>query len=392
MRPWASATLLLLALTGSAVGAGVLSDMARANRRLRLPQSCPPLSEAIPMRCSDGISQRQPHFAETVCEPHCAVGKFPSGGRKCLHGKWEATDLRDLDCIVAPCPPHSVLAPAGKGFKCLCEPGLSGDLAWTDGHHWTGACRGGVCKGRPPVAPNGVQNNCGPGSPVGTTCIFSCKDGYEINDFGEQSRCENGGTWSKLTKSCRKKCWGLPPPTENGSYKYCNTFETSPGTKCQLICNGFLKPSSADVTQCDWSGNWIKGAAECVRPEGTCGPPPTVRHGTLVGENCTTGAPAGSTCTLQCDDTAVKSSAGSESVCVGGSWTPTTYKCKRKLCNGLPPSVLGGVQMHCGQFSASGSACKLVCFPPYKKSETGVETTCLVNGTWTTENLYSCGI
>ncbi|XP_031430678.1 L-selectin-like isoform X2 [Clupea harengus] len=132
-----------------------------------------------------------------------------------------------------------------NSFQCLCHLGFGGSH-----------CQIAV-QCRKPIAPqNGWTKCCGGygNHSFGTTCTFSCQDGFRMEGPGEIT-CNSTGEWSEREPECSApSCDVLIDPV--GGLVNCSGATNTFHTTCTFQCHpGFLLLGSTEVT-CEANGTW----------------------------------------------------------------------------------------------------------------------------------------
>ncbi|XP_033761325.1 sushi, von Willebrand factor type A, EGF and pentraxin domain-containing protein 1-like [Pecten maximus] len=97
---------------------------------------------------------------------------------------------------------------------------------------------------------------------LGTTCLFSCNEGYELTDFSSTSRtCKDNGYFDGQVAQCTKiQCDDLENP-QNGE-KYCSS-QTYYNSVCGTTCSATGYESDGGFIHCQSDGLWTAPLPSC---------------------------------------------------------------------------------------------------------------------------------
>ncbi|XP_037393770.1 E-selectin-like [Pygocentrus nattereri] len=99
---------------------------------------------------------------------------------------------------------------------------------------------------------------------VNLTCYFSCDEGFELQGPAS-TECTVTGEWSTAIPSCTAvTCLYLQKP-DNGLMN-CSSEEATVGTSCSFSCLDGYTLLGDEVVTCNFTGDWSGAAAECQVP------------------------------------------------------------------------------------------------------------------------------
>ncbi|XP_068600025.1 E-selectin-like [Brachionichthys hirsutus] len=157
-----------------------------------------------------------------------------------------------------------------------CEAGFelqgASTIECSEDGQWSKAiptCKAKGCPA-PEISPS-VHISCSPSlsSPVstaishlfGTTCIFSCDEGYELQGTLKME-CVNPGQWTATPPTCTAvKCPLLEAP-KNG-YINCSDSEPVYSSQCSFACDQDYSLEGRELLTCDRHGNWTGQIPTC---------------------------------------------------------------------------------------------------------------------------------
>uniref|UniRef100_A0A8D2DZF6 p-selectin n=1 Tax=Sciurus vulgaris TaxID=55149 RepID=A0A8D2DZF6_SCIVU len=286
---------------------------------------------------------------QSVCTFTCEEGSFLVGESelRCLAtGHWSAAppECQAITCTPLLSPQNGTMTctqPLGESsYKAtcqfICDEGfsLSGpeSLDCAPSGHWTGSppqCEAIKC---PELsAPKQGSLDCSHthgGFGIGSTCHFSCDEGFELEGSGSVE-CTASGRWSAHPPGCKGV---VPVPTSN------------------VRCLALVSPG--------------QGTMSCTHPRGTFGLDATCYFGCKAGFTLTGDS------TLRCTPS--------------GQWTAVTPACRAIECTEL--HINKPVVMNCsnpwGNFSY-GSTCTFHC-PEGQLLNGSARAACQENGHWST--------
>ncbi|KAG1672315.1 E-selectin [Nymphon striatum] len=97
----------------------------------------------------------------------------------------------------------------------------------------------------------------------GTTCVFTCDDGYHLNGPSTVV-CRPGGLWSETSPSICTQAGYAPEAPQNGMVSNCGQ---KVGETCTISCNYPYKAVGAINLDCRLGARWSDVPAECVPAE-----------------------------------------------------------------------------------------------------------------------------
>nr|CAB3264413.1 neurogenic locus notch homolog protein 1-like [Phallusia mammillata] len=235
--------------------------------------------------------------AGTVCVLRCHEGLVPqdtiyNNTRTCSHnGTWMGTEDERWDCVAPSCAklPGSQSSQNTRSLSLI-----------------------GVVLKSSLVDPRAV---CNDGNAIGSTCTFSCRDGYQLIG-NSTSTCTLDKGWDPMppSKCIRSRCPDIEVEVDpkfsrfSVSTLYCSDGNRL-GSICLLTCDyGFInRDSRPTAKQCE-NGEWLPPKPFSCVPKGCRGPPPSTHHGKY---HCTNGDLLYSTCRSKCDIKFVEWQSGS---------------------------------------------------------------------------------
>ncbi|XP_074078659.1 membrane cofactor protein-like isoform X2 [Macrotis lagotis] len=115
--------------------------------------------------------------------------------------------------------------------------------------------------------------------PINSTVTFVCRPGHTISQLGKiTSTCQDDGTWSPVSGSCKRKSCPHPEPLTNGRFESPNGFLY--GSRITYICDEGYTLIGQTSSLCEIDGNnvvWSGIVPVCQIK--TCAPPPDVLNG-----------------------------------------------------------------------------------------------------------------
>ncbi|KAL7872100.1 hypothetical protein SRHO_G00070830 [Serrasalmus rhombeus] len=116
---------------------------------------------------------------------------------------------------------------------------------------------------------------------VNLTCYFSCDEGFELQGPAS-TECTVTGEWSTAIPSCTAvTCPYLQKP-DNGLMN-CSSEEATVGTSCSFSCLDGYTLLGDEVVTCNFTGEWSGAATECQAPPEPQLSPPLVTGLTIAG-------------------------------------------------------------------------------------------------------------
>ncbi|XP_033632228.1 hyalin-like isoform X2 [Asterias rubens] len=235
----------------------------------------------------------------TPCPPHStttAEGSTSPSACECLEGYFRA---EDKTCKVKRCP--RLRSPSNGrirpdvcentyesecSFECnlgyeLFDPANSARRRCKANGLWSGdraQCRKVSCDEIP--TPTGGTRLCLNqdgflGDVYGSTCSFSCKDGF--NEVGDREReCTESGEWSGTPFSCRAITCPTLPSLRNGNIVPAKCGEKRQKVKlaCAFSCEDGYRLQGPLTKRCQTTGNWSSdeqvACVDAIPPEITC--------------------------------------------------------------------------------------------------------------------------
>ncbi|XP_033632271.1 sushi, von Willebrand factor type A, EGF and pentraxin domain-containing protein 1-like [Asterias rubens] len=235
----------------------------------------------------------------TPCQPHStttAEGSTSLSACECLEGYFRA---EDKTCKVQRCPRFVSLSNGRMrpdicentyesecSFECnlgyeLIDPANSATRRCKADGFWSGKqaqCQKVSCDEIP--TPTDGSRLCLNqdeflGDVYGSTCSFSCKDGF--NEVGDREReCTESGEWSGVPFSCKAITCPTLPSLRNGYIVPAKCGEKRQKVKlaCAFSCEDGYRLQGPLTKQCQTTGNWSSdeqvACVDAIPPEITC--------------------------------------------------------------------------------------------------------------------------
>ncbi|XP_044530107.1 membrane cofactor protein-like [Gracilinanus agilis] len=182
--------------------------------------------------------------------------------------------------------------------------------------------------------------------PINSTVTFVCRPGHSLSKLGPLvSTCQDDGTWSPISESCKKKPCPTPEALDNG--RIITPTDLLFGSEIEYFCNEGYRLIGDAVRLCAISNNQVLWSGEPPFCEiVSCLPPPNIDNGKHNGghENVFT---YGEAVTYQCDLRAQDkfSLIGEATITCAenGDWNKPPPECKVVKCT--TPYVPNAVQI-----------------------------------------------
>ncbi|XP_078012465.1 membrane cofactor protein-like isoform X3 [Phascolarctos cinereus] len=181
--------------------------------------------------------------------------------------------------------------------------------------------------------------------PINSTVSFLCRPGYTLSKPGPLlSTCQDDGTWSPVSGSCKKKSCPNPQDLENGQV---HIPDTSFGSEITYSCDEGYTLIGDDVRRCELDGNRVvwSGAIPFCKIN-TCAPPTSIENGKHNGGNKDFFT-YGEVVTYHCDSRGqhpLSLIGDARIICdKDGEWDKLPPKCKEVKCK--TPKVDNAVQL-----------------------------------------------
>lgn len=261
---------------------------------------------------------------------------------RCLsNGSWNVQQLPSCQRIVCPIPEFFLNGDVqfnelyvGDSIHYSCDSGfeLLGNKVrvCTSSGTWNGSrpvCRKVVCTDPPIYKHAVISSNTTEYSAFGEVA-YMCLPGYTMIAQGTV-HCNGKGHWEGSGPTCTKIHCEKPRFIANGDVQY---NDISYGSSVTFSCqNGYIL-SGSRIQFCLESGLW-NGSTPSCNPV-SCGPPPSIENGFIVGDLYT----YGNTVAYICDEGYQQSSEGNLLCREDGTWSPAPPQCSKVYC-GAPPTV-----------------------------------------------------
>ncbi|XP_072504069.1 complement decay-accelerating factor-like isoform X2 [Notamacropus eugenii] len=180
--------------------------------------------------------------------------------------------------------------------------------------------------------------------PINSTVTFVCRPGHTIDKLGQLiSICQDNGTWSPVSGSCKKKSCPHPEDLEHGRIDIPSDILF--GSQIVYSCDEGYTLIGDATRHCGISGNrvqWIDDVPFCR--VNTCAPPPNIQDGkhNSVDKDLFT---YGETVTYHCDLNRRFSLIGDATIFCDkdGQWNKSPPQCKEVRCK--TPQVDNAIQI-----------------------------------------------
>jgi hypothetical protein len=402
------------------------------NGKIQASQNCVPAPCAVAPganmnwgTCSASLGNNQ------TCVLGCNSGYHPSGDGAYTHCSYGTLDLKQAcsaDGCAVSTPAHGTkgdcpdLLSGNNGvchITCNSSFGLQGTVTSCN----AGSLNAQSCGGNPCAVPaplNGDYGSCTSLLTTGSSCQFSCNDGFTLT--GTSTTCLNGalstqscqpsscqfnlppnallGSCSTVLghqQSCQINC--LPTFVKTGLATTCSFGKISQLQTCTPAPCTFSLPTAVDTKKGNCTGTTTSSLASgdncqigCINGfhlEGdsffSCAYGTVASKQTCVADSCVVDVPvngtrfqcpailgSGLSCQIQCNEGYAKT--GTQTSCLAGSLTAQS-------CGGNPcavPAPLNGGYGTCSPSMTSGSSCQMNCTEGFQL--TGTKTTCLNGG------------
>ncbi|XP_072552073.1 E-selectin [Salminus brasiliensis] len=228
---------------------------------------------------------------------------------------------------------------------------------------------------------NGRMTCSGDSVSYGSSCSFSCDDGFYLKGEPEMS-CTESAQWSQEMPYCEAvQCSELVEPLHAtmqcdhplGGFSYQST--------CEFSCEkGYtLTSSSSSKLTCEATGQWndSKPTCEAIR----CPTPEGPANGRMV---CSGDSPSySSSCSFSCDDGFYLKGAPEMSCTESAQWSQEMPYCEAVTCPFLQEPE-NGLMTCSSEETVFGTTCSFSCFSGYHLYGDDV-VKCNLNGNWSGE-------
>ncbi|XP_051854441.1 complement decay-accelerating factor-like isoform X2 [Antechinus flavipes] len=186
--------------------------------------------------------------------------------------------------------------------------------------------------------------------PINSSVTFVCRPGYTLSKFGKLiSTCQQNGSWSPVSGSCKKKSCPNPESLDNGRVEILTDILF--GSEIEYSCEEGYTLIGDNIRLCEIAGNkvvWSGDVPFCK--VNTCVPPPDIQNGEHSGAGKDLFS-YGETVTYRCDSSVRDrfSLIGNNTIFCDkdGQWNTVPPQCKEVRCetpqvdNAVPISGFG---------------------------------------------------
>uniref|UniRef100_A0A7N4NZH0 Sushi domain-containing protein n=1 Tax=Sarcophilus harrisii TaxID=9305 RepID=A0A7N4NZH0_SARHA len=170
--------------------------------------------------------------------------------------------------------------------------------------------------------------------PINSTVTFVCRPGHTLSKFGQLiSTCQENGTWSSVSGSCKKKSCPNPESLDNGRVEILTDILF--GSQIEYSCEEGYTLIGDSKRLCEIAGNKVVWSGDVPVCKGSCNAPQqflTMQlNATFINKNY---FPINSTVTFVCRPGHTLSKFGQLiSTCQeNGTWSSVSGSCKKKSC------------------------------------------------------------
>ncbi|XP_031824437.1 complement component receptor 1-like protein [Sarcophilus harrisii] len=186
--------------------------------------------------------------------------------------------------------------------------------------------------------------------PINSTVTFVCRPGHTLSKFGQLiSTCQENGTWSSVSGSCKKKSCPNPESLDNGRVEILTDILF--GSQIEYSCEEGYTLIGDSKRLCEIAGNKVVWSGDVpVCKVITCVPPPNIQNGEHSDADKDLFS-YGETVTYRCDSSVRDrfSLIGSNTIFCDkdGQWNTMPPQCKEVRCeipqvdNAVPISGFG---------------------------------------------------
>ncbi|XP_076873495.1 E-selectin-like isoform X2 [Brachyhypopomus gauderio] len=331
----------------------------------------------------------------TVCSFDCLDGYNLHGSKMVmcnLNGNWSG---EEAECQAVHCPPleefvHGTVSCSGDsisfGSTCSfsCEDGfrLKGapEITCTESAQWSQKMP--YCEVMCPhlLEPvNGFISCSSEKATVGTVCSFDCLDGYHLHG-SKMVMCSLNGNWSGEETECKAVHCPSLEEFEHGTVS-CSGDIISFGSTCSFSCNDGFRLQGAPEITCTESAQWSQKMPYCevIR----CRLPGEQIHLSSECSRSSDDLTVNSTCHFSCETGFDLQGAVSTECTETGEWSSALPHCTAVMCPHLQEPVNGFIS--CSSEKATvGTVCSFDCLDGYHLH--GYEMVmCNLNGNWSGE-------
>ena len=275
----------------------------------------------------------------------------------------------------------------GSNVQYVCNTGYNlvgaSQRECTERGEWEGAAP--VCEIVSCLQPGDILNGLfvGKDFTFGAEVRYECAEGHFL--VGVASRtCQADGLWKGEKPRCEPvTCPEIDTAFENGEV---TTLSNTFGGLVRYSCFPGFVLRGETLRKCLASGEWSGAEPTCVSLE--CPAPPSVEHGTIVGDDYRMGRSVMYQCNM-----GFQPVGSTVLVCLPNLlWSGEAPLCERVQCPPLPPFPHGTAV---GEGRRYGDGVLFVCDPGYEIIGT-FKRLCQANGTWDREQPecypVSCGL
>uniref|UniRef100_A0A8D0L603 Uncharacterized protein n=1 Tax=Sphenodon punctatus TaxID=8508 RepID=A0A8D0L603_SPHPU len=220
---------------------------------------------------------------------------------------------------------------------------------------------------------------------LGSKVHYECEKGF-YGEGGKISTCTKNEIWEPSTLNCKEISCGIPPEIRHGYIL--GNYTTVLGSKVHYECEKGFYGEGGKISTCTKNEIWEPSTLNCK--EISCGIPPEIRHGYILGNYTTV---LGSKVHYECEK-GFYGEGGNISTCTKNEiWEPSTLNCKEISC-GIPPEIRHGYIL--GNYTTVlGSKVHYECEKGFY-GEGGNISTCTKNEIWEPSTLnckaVDCGV
>ncbi|XP_076811797.1 uncharacterized protein LOC143458809 [Clavelina lepadiformis] len=223
--------------------------------------------------------------------------------------------------------------------------------------------------------------DCADDSFYGSTCSFSCDEGYAL--IGAKSAiCQLNSTWSKRLPYCERITCSPGFSNPSNGRVICSDFNNY-ASVCNFQCDEGFTLQGAPKTECDVSGWTVTKAPSCKKI--TC---PKEADALVAGtESCDGSNDYQTLCEYECNRGYELIGASSRTCQRDGRWTDSRPTCQKIECPVIRELVNG--QTVCQSGNEYLSVCVFVCGDNYNRVGTS-KATCKEDKTWSPALFPKC--
>ena len=210
------------------------------------------------------------------------------------------------------------------------------------------------------------------GDYIGSTCTFSCDEGYQLSHTSAVVTCDANGDWSDSPPTCEPADCDTLPGLDNA------TISCPDGTKvgdtCTYTCSEGHMLTGDPSRTCQASSTWSNSEPSCDPVD--CGALTAPASGSV---SCPTGTEYEATCTYACDLGYALDGDANRACAADGAWSGNAPGCALIQCS--PLSAPSNSGMNCTDSNHYNSSCSFACDAGYSVNGANL-LTCLASGEW----------